>query len=333
MKKIWFFILLLITSTIFSACKKNVSQQQENERLLGGINQIVTIINDAFLWENSLFSGRGELNLLSSNLTIELILTGNLLFSGQELDWNIDLFVQQTGTELGNQLVLSFVSQIRKSGKDLYFFPKNFVFSQGAGNIQSKFLQLILDGLLDQRVKVGQIQFPFSWIVKKLPQIPQCFSGSKFQTEVLNDYLSWQGDKVQFLSWNIKTEDGKRLFEQMVWKVNKEELIFSGYFDGKKLKWKIEEWRNFPLEIEFAIGKNKLFCSGKWGTKFYQATLSILDNQGFKLQWQLWKGENEQEKSEFSFYFYHIQQTWALQSLPNTYISLEKYLEGLNISF
>jgi len=43
--------------------------------------------------------------------------------------------------------------------------------------------------------------------------------------------------------------------------------------------------------------------------------------------------EKEQEKSEFSFRFTHTQKNWALQSLPNTYISLEKYLEDLNISF
>jgi hypothetical protein len=53
-------------------------------------------------------------------------------------------------------------SQIRKSNKDVYLLPKTLIFSQGAGNIQAKFIQLILDGLLGQWVKIEQISFPFT---------------------------------------------------------------------------------------------------------------------------------------------------------------------------
>jgi hypothetical protein len=63
---------------------------------------------------------------------------------------------------MSSQLFLSLASQIRKSNKNFYFLPRMIIFSQGAGNIQAKFIQLILDGLVDQWVKIEQISFPFT---------------------------------------------------------------------------------------------------------------------------------------------------------------------------
>jgi hypothetical protein len=95
-------------------------------------------------------------------LNSDLLFTGNFIFSGQESEGDINLILQQSGTEMSSQLFLSLASQIRKSNNDFYFLPRMIIFSQGAGNIQAKFIQLILDGLVGQRVKIEQISFPFT---------------------------------------------------------------------------------------------------------------------------------------------------------------------------
>lgn len=329
MKKIWFICSLFILIFVFSSCEKKASLQEENQRIIYKTNQIIQIINDAFLGENSAFSGRWEFHELNS----DLLFTGNFIFSGQESEGDINLILQQSGIEMSSQFFLSLASQIRKSNNDFYFLPRMIIFSQGAGNIQAKFIQLILDGLVDQWVKIEQISFPFTWELKKIPAFPQCFSGGEFQSGILNAYLSQRGDTVEFLSWNIEVRNGKWFFEQTLWKVNEEEFLFSGVFDWKKIKGNFKEWKNLPLELELTMEKNQLFCSGKWGINYFHVTLSNIGNKEFKFQWQFWKWEKEQEKSEFSFRFTHTQKNWALQSLPNTYISLEKYLEDLNINF
>jgi len=329
MKKIWFICSFFILIFVFSSCEKKASLQEENQRIIYKTNQIIQIINDAFLGENSAFSGRWEFHELNS----DLLFTGNFIFSGQESEGDINLIIQQSGIEMSSQLFLSLASQIRKSNKNFYFLPRMIIFSQGAGNIQAKFIQLILDGLVDQWVKIEQISFPFTWELKKIPAFPQCFSGGEFQSGILNAYLSQRGDTVEFLSWNIEVRNGKWFFEQTLWKVNEEEFLFSGVFDWKKIKGNFKEWKKLPLELELTMEKNQLFCSGKWGINYFHVTLSNIGNKEFKFQWQFWKWEKEQEKSEFSFRFTHTQKNWALQSLPNTYISLEKYLEDLNINF
>ncbi len=46
-----------------------------------------------------------------------------------------------------------------------------------------------------------------------------------------------------------------------------------------------------------------------------------------------WKKENKNEKLTLWAEYMIYPKNWALQSLPNSYISLEKYLADLNISF
>ena len=333
MKKIWFLCFLFLLVFIFSSCQKKVSLQEENERLLSKTNQIIQMLNQAFLGENSYFSGEWEFYELNSNLNTELLFTGNFAFSGQEFAGDVNLNFQQSWTKIGNQIFLSLDSQIRKSNEDLYLLPKTLIFSQGAGNIQAKFIQLILDGLLGQWVKIEQMSFPFTWELKKIPLFPQCFSGTEFQSWILNSYLSQRWDNVEFFSWNIEAKNWKWFFEQTEWKVKEEIFLFSGVFDWKKITWNFKEWRGFPLDLECTTEKNQLFCSGIWGINYFQFSLLAIDIEKFRFEWQFRKGEKEQEKSEFSFQFIHTPKTWALQSLPNTYISLEKYLEDLNIGF
>ena len=52
MKKIWFLCFLFLLVFIFSSCQKKISLQEENERLLSKTNQIIQILNEAFLGEN-----------------------------------------------------------------------------------------------------------------------------------------------------------------------------------------------------------------------------------------------------------------------------------------
>ena len=107
MKKIWFLCFLFLLVFIFSSCEKKVSLQEENERLLSKTNQIIQMLNQAFLGENSYFSGEWEFHELNSNLNTELLFTGNFAFSGQEFAWDIDLNFQQSWTKIGNQIFLS----------------------------------------------------------------------------------------------------------------------------------------------------------------------------------------------------------------------------------
>lgn len=330
MKKIRFLILVFLILFIISACKKQESLQQENEKILSGANQLISLVNKAFLWENMSFSWYGNAFLSGA---MELNFTGDLAFSGQEIEGNFEINLDQKGTGVANQLFLFLQSQIRKSDSGWYFFPRKLVFSQGDGNIQAKFLQLILNGLLEQWVKIDQLSFPFSYIGQLLRPLPLLFSWSAFQKEMMNTYLSGTFDKLRFLTWTVKSEKGKRSFDNTIWNYGSWELLISGDFDGKLLKMTCEEWRANPLELLLTSEKDQLLVSGKWWISYFNVSLSSLGNQDFSLEGQIWKGEQEDRRTEFITYFSHKASIWALQSLPNTYISLEKYLADLNIGF
>lgn len=330
MKKIRFLLFIFLVIFVVSACREQASLQQENEKILSRANQIISLVNKAFLWEQATFSGYGK---VFSSGAMELSFTWDLVFSWQEIGGGFEINLDQRGTGVADQLLLSLESQIRTSASGWYFFPRKLVFSQGDGNIQAKFLQLILNGLLEQRIKIDQISLPFTRIVQPLSPLPMFFSWSEFQKEILNTYLSGTIENFQFLTWTVKSEKGKRSFDKTIWQYRSWKLLILGDFDGKVLKMSCEDWKGSPLELLLTSGKDQLLISGKWWKFYFDSQLSSWGNQNFSLEGQVWKGIKEDWIMEFMTYFSHKVSTWALQSLPNTYISLEKYLADLNIGF
>ena len=75
-----------------------------------------------------------------------------------------------------NQLFLSFLSQFRGTDADLYFYSERFRFSQGEGNLDSQFVQLIAKDLLHHWIKIPWNKDVFLFPSKELLLFPQIFS-------------------------------------------------------------------------------------------------------------------------------------------------------------
>ena len=333
MKKITFSFVFLGFVFFFSACNwKKLSPEEENERILIWMNQMIFLINEAFAGEKSVFSGDGQLLASTKSRVVSLNLTGFMAYSGQELWGEIDISLQTSWSSLTSQLFLSFLSQFRGADADLYFHPERFRFSQGEGNVDSQFVQLIAKDLLHHWIKIPWNKDVFVFPSKELLLFPQIFSWSLFQREKLEDYLLQYGEKVHFLSWSIESEWGVRYFRQIKWDYLWEEIEFSGSFDGNVFKGTFSGIKWEPLEIELKKGKNQISYSGMWWINSFEWKLSFSQKQ-FRLDGKRWKNKDYGENTSFFVRFSRFQQTWALQMIPDDYILLEKYLVDLDIGF
>lgn len=134
------------------------------------------------------------------------------------------VFVQNRSPQ--KHVFLDIASKIRKSDAVLFFFPERLEISLGEGNIQGKFLQLFLKGLVRQRSMLELKKNPHYF--QGLPVFPSLFSGTRFQGEVFANFLSECSPSLVYLTGEAGlSSKGDREFQALHLRYNEHEFLFS----------------------------------------------------------------------------------------------------------
>lgn len=331
-KKVWFLVLIFLLSFFFSACFLKQDWTNLEDQLQLKAEHIIDLLNQAFISEGKVFSGHISLQEQGKKST-QLEGSGSLGCFREVVEGELGFSIIHHGPQVGSSFYGELQTLLRKEGKQLFLFPKHFIFSQGTGNIQALFIKRLTQELLNHwlLLEIQEAKFPFcfSWI----PQIPQLFSGGIFQREAFSGFVSQVFSWTQFLSGTALLDHERWSFQNMRFKNIQGIWFFEGSFDKKSFSWILQRDDDFPLRWKLSYGKDQLFLVWGQGERAFEFLLKFSQASKQELMMTFWKKENKNEKLTLSAEYMIHPKNWALQSLPNSYISIEKYLADLNISF
>ncbi len=330
--KIWIFSLVFF---ICVGCgKKALDLSQRDEVLQTRLNQIIAFINSAFQLEGSVFQGSLSLETSFENQSTLLDLSGTLAFLGGDIEGNLSFSTQQSGGLLNLSQALRGQFSLRKSSSSYYFYPEQLEIIGGTGNIQLKFLQLMLHGMRGNWFQWEHDFFSSEQWFSGFSEFPQLFSGETILTGVVEDFLLQEIPELYFLTWSLeRNKNADWIFKDWKWKYKWEALEFSWSFDGNRFFWAWQQEYQLPWKIELSFEKDQLFLTFTRGTTMLKLQLNRLKNAEFYFLLQLENLEKKENKFLIQWRFSRKNSTLPLQSPPNNYIPLVQYLESLNIAF
>lgn len=230
-------------------------------------------------------------------------------YSG-DLDWNIAIKFQQKTNKLWSNLSLSTASQIFSRKDSVYVYPSALEIFWWTGNIANNFYTKISSDLIG---KVWQI--PRKEINLSSENI-QLFI--KLLNTLSNDDLSGVvailQELPQFSWWVLVTS----WYEWSVW-------------SEKSLSFTLQ-WDHHIFWLSLLSFPQLVRITGKLNQFDYTVDLSEKKEQ------KIWSLEIKNrlfsnEKIQISFSLFPLKEKKSLQILPNTYSSLQHYLENLNRTF
>lgn len=299
MKKIWFLWVIFLIFCCFLLWRMYFKTTSEYH------------LSDFFSFRNwDAIGVQLEIDSSTAQGSFVWYLSWDFVRGSDDLDWNLEIKFQQKTNKLWSNLSLSTASQIFSRKDSVYVYPSALEIFWWTGNIANNFYTKISSDLIG---KVWQI--PRKEINLSSENI-QLFI--KLLNTLSNDDLSGVvailQELPQFSWWVLVTS----WYEWSVW-------------SEKSLSFTLQ-WDHHIFWLSLLSFPQLVRITGKLNQFDYTVDLSEKKEQ------KIWSLEIKNrlfsnEKIQISFSLFPLKEKKSLQILPNTYSSLQHYLENLNRTF
>ena len=227
-----------------------------------------------------------------------------------DLDWNVEINFQQKTIKLWSNLSLSATSQIFWRNDSVYVYPSALEIFWWTGNIANSFYTKISSDLIRKVWQIPRKEINLS--SENIQLLIKLFN--TLGNDDLSGVVRILQELPQFSWWVLVTS----WYEWSIW--SEKPLSFTLQWDHH-IFWL--SLLNFPHLVRIR---------GKLNQFDYTLDLSERKEQ------KIWSLEiknrlSSNEKTEISFSLFPLKEKKSLQILPNTYSSLQHYLENLNRAF
>lgn len=299
MKKIWFLwviFLIFCCFLLWRTCLKTTSEYH---------------LSDFFSFKKSdAISVQLEINSSTAHSSFVWYLSWEFARDSDDLDWNISINLQQKTDKLWSDLSFSTVSQVSLGKDSVYIYPSALEIFWWTGNIANSFYTKISSDLIGKVWEISrkEINLP-SENIQLLIKLLNALGNND-----LSGVVTILQELPQFSWWVLVTS----WYESSVW--------------SDKLYSFTLQWDHHIFWLSLLNFPQLVKITGKLNQFDYTLDLSEKKEQ------KIWSLEIKNrlfsnEKIQISFSLFPLKEKKSLQMLPNTYSSLQHYLENLNRTF
>lgn len=299
MKKIWFLWVILLIWCCFLLWRTYFKSTSEYH------------LSNFFSFRNwDAIGVQLEIDSSTAQGSFVWYLSWEFVRGSDDLDWNLEINFQQKTNKLWSDFSFSAISQVSLRKDSMYMYPSVLEIFWWTGSIANSFYTKISSDLIR---KVWQI--PRKEINLSSENIELL---SKLFNTVGNDDLSGVvtilQELPQFSWWVLVTS----WYESSLW--SEKPLSFTLQWDHH-IFWL--SLLSFPQLVRITGSLNQ-----------FDYTLDLSERKEQKI-WSLEMKNrlSSNEKTQISFSLFPLKEKKSLQILPNTYSSLQHYLENLNRAF
>ena len=299
MKKIWFLWVILLIWCCFLLWRMYLKTTSEYH------------LSDFFSFRNwDAIGMQIEIDSTTEQDSFIWYLSWEFMLSSDDLDWNLEIKFQQKTNKLWSDFSFSAISQVSLRKDSVYVYPPVLEIFWWTGNIANSFYTKISSDLIGK--------------VRELPRREINLSSENIQllikllNTLSNDDLSGVvailQELPQFSWWVLVTS----WYEWSVW-------------SEKSLSFTLQ-WDHHIFWLSLLSFPQLVRITGKLNQFDYTLDLSEKKEQkNWSLEIKNRLSSNE--KIQISFSLFPLKEKKSLQILPNTYSSLQHYLENLNRTF
>ena len=299
MKKIWFLwviFLIFCCFLLWRTCLKTTSEYH---------------LSDFFSFKKSdAISVQLEINSSTAHSSFVWYLSWEFARDSDDLDWNISINLQQKTEKLWSDLSFSTVSQVSLGKDSVYIYPSALEIFWWTGNIANSFYTKISSDLIGKVWEISrkEINLP-SENIQLLIKLLNALGNND-----LSGVVTILQELPQFPCWVLVTS----WYESSVW--------------SDKLHSFTLQWDHHIFWLSLLSFPHLVRITGKLNQFDYTLDLSEKKEQkNWSLEIKNRLSSNE--KIQISFSLFPLKEKKSLQMLPNTYSSLQHYLENLNRTF
>ena len=237
-------------------------------------------------------------------------LSWEFMLSSDNFDWNVEINFQQKTNKLWSNLSLSTTSQIFWRKDSVYVYPSALEIFWWTGNVANSFYTKISSDLIGKVWQIPRKEINLS--SENIELLIKLFN--TLGNDDLSDVVTILQELPQFSSWVLVTS----WYKWSVW--------------SEKLYSFTLQWDHHIFWLSLLNFPHLVRIRGKLNQFDYTLDLSERKEQ------KIWSLEiknrlSSNEKTQISFSLFPLKEKKSLQMLPNTYSSLQHYLENLNRTF
>ena len=299
MKKIWFLWVILLIWCCFLLWKMHFKSISEYH------------LSDFFSFRNWDAIGV-ELEIDSSTAQGSFVwyLSWEFAKYSGDLDWNIAINLQQKTYKLWSDLSFSTVSQVSLGKDSVYVYPSALEIFWWTGNIANSFYTKISSDLIGKVWEISRKEINLS--SENIQLLIKLFN--TLGNDDLSGVVKILQELPQFSWWVLLTS----WHEWFVW--------------SEKLHSFTLQWDHHIFWLSLLSFPQLVKITGKLNQFDYTLDLSEKKEQKIWLL-EIKNRLSSNEKTQISFSLFPLKEKKSLQILPNTYSSLQRYLENLNRAF
>lgn len=299
MKKIWFLWVILLIWCCFLLWKMHFKSISEYH------------LSDFFSFRNwDAIGVQLEMDSSTEQDSFIWYLSWEFILSSDDLDWNVEINFQQKTNKLWSNLSLSTTSQIFWRKDSVYVYPSVLEIFWWTGNIANSFYTKISSDLIGKVREIPRKEINLS--SENIQLLIKLFN--TLSNNDLSGVVAVFQELPQFSWWVLVTS----WYEWSVW--------------SEKLHSFTLQWDHHIFWLSLLNFPQLVRITGKLNQFDYTLDLSKKKEQ------KIWSLEIKNrlfsnEKTQISFSLFPLKEKKSLQILPNTYSSLQHYLENLNRAF
>ena len=299
MKKIWFLWVIFLIFCCFLLWRMYFKSTSEYH------------LSDFFSFRNwDAIGVQLEIDSSTEHDSFVWYLSWEFILSLDDLDWNVEINFQQKTSKLWSDLSFSAISQVSLRKDGMYMYPSVLEIFWWTGNIANSFYIKISSDLIGKTRKIPLKETNFT--------MGSGYLLSELLNTLSNDDLSGVATMIQKLpqfSW------WRFIVDWELW----------GTWSDKINSFSLQ-WDQHIFSLSLLSLSNSLRIT--WKANQFSYILNLSEKKGRKI----WSLEimnilSPNEKVQISFSLFPLKEKKSLQILPNTYSSLQHYLENLNRAF
>ena len=299
MKKIWFLWVIFLIFCCFlpwRTCLKTTSEYH---------------LSDFFSFKKRDAIGvQLEINSSTAQSAFIWYLSWEFAKYSGDLDWNIAINLQQKTYKLWSDLSFSTVSQVSLGKDSVYVYPSALEIFWWTGNIANSFYTKISSDLIGKVWEISRKEINLS--SENIQLLIKLFN--TLGNDDLSGVVKILQELPQFSWWVLLTS----WHEWFVW--------------SEKLHSFTLQWDHHIFWLSLLSFPQLVKITGKLNQFDYTLDLSEKKEQKIWLL-EIKNRLSSNEKTQISFSLFPLKEKKSLQILPNTYSSLQHYLENLNRTF
>lgn len=299
MKKIWFLWVIFLIFCCFLLWRTYLKTTSEYH------------LSDFFSFKKwDVIGVQLEINSSTAQSSFVWYLSWEFARDSDDLDWNIAINLQQKTDKLWSDLSFSTVSQVSLGKDSMYMYPSVLEIFWWTGNIANSFYTKISSDLIGKVWEISRKEINISsGNIQLLIKLLNALGNND-----LSGVVTILQELPQFSWWVLVTS----WYEWSVW--------------SEKLHSFTLQWDHHIFWLSLLSFPQLVKITGKLNQFDYTLDLSEKKEQ------KIWSLEiknrlSSNEKIQISFSLFLLKEKKSLQMLPNTYSSLQHYLENLNRTF